>query len=361
MIKFDVIAICIAFMFIGPALILVNQYILKGLNFPYPMFLSGLGVLASALTAQVLVRLGYVQLQRKEAIEGMLWYKRVLPVGFTHACTLAFGNTVYLYMNVGFIQMLKSFTPVILMITGYVANIDIPTMPVIYSVVVISLGTAATCSFSPEFSIIGITIMFLAELTEGIRLIFTQFFLQQLKFGVVEGQYVLAPASAIWLFLFSLFFEFNTMWKNGAFTIIANNIPLFLAASFMGIGVNYLSYLVIQVTSSLTMKILGTARNILVIIIGVLFYGEVVTFHEGVGYTVALAGFAAYNAAKAGFFETFQLSTYLPFLAPSTVRSANGVTVDTKDYDKLELDVEESPGPSAHGYGVKSIAEMKQV
>src|SRR5437016_4764280 len=119
MLRLDVIVICIAFMFIGPALILVNQYILKGLNFPYPMFLSGLGVLASALTAQILVRLGYVQLQRKEAIEGTLWYKRVLPVGFTHACTLAFGNTVYLYMNVGFIQMLKSFTPVILMITGY--------------------------------------------------------------------------------------------------------------------------------------------------------------------------------------------------------------------------------------------------
>ena len=53
--------------------------------------------------------------------------------------------------------------------------------------VVISLGTAGTCSFNADFNVIGIAIMFAAELAEAIRLIFTQYFLQQLKFGVVEG------------------------------------------------------------------------------------------------------------------------------------------------------------------------------
>lgn len=56
---------------------------------------------------------------------------------------------------------------------------------------------------------------------------------------------------------------------------ILNNIPAFFVASFMGIGVNYLSYLVIQYTSSLTMKILGTVRNIILIFYGVLIHGEV--------------------------------------------------------------------------------------
>lgn len=42
--------------------------------------------------------------------------------------------------------------------------------------------------------------MLLAEITEAVRLVLTQFLLQNLKFGIVEGQYVLAPASAFWLF-----------------------------------------------------------------------------------------------------------------------------------------------------------------
>ena len=221
------------------------------------MFLSGLGVLVSGLVAQILVRSGYVSLQRKEAVEGVLWYKRVLPVGLAHAGTLAFGNTVYLLLNVGFIQMLKSFTPVIIMITAYLAGIEKPSKPVSISILVISVGTAATCSFTPQLSIIGLFVMFLAEATEAIRLVLTQFLLQNLKFGVIEGQYVLAPATAFWLFLTSAFYEFPAMMKAGAFTTIFMNPLTFLAASTMGLGVNFLTYLVIQATSSLTMKVIS--------------------------------------------------------------------------------------------------------
>lgn len=238
-----------------------------------------------------------------------MWYKRVLPVGLAYACTLAFGNTVYLFLNVGFIQMLKSFTPVVIMITAYFANIESPSKSVVYSVIIITIGTAATCSFSPEFSLTGILIMLLAELAEAIRLIITQFFLQQLKFGVIEGQYVLSPASAFWLFLASAIYELPKMYNDDAITIIANNIPAFFIASFMGIGVNYLSYLVIQYTSSLTMKILGTVRNIIIIFVGVLFYGEIVTRNEFIGYFIALLGFISYNLAQAKYFDNFNFRT----------------------------------------------------
>jgi len=89
------------------------------------------------------------------------------------------------------------------------------------------------------------------------------------------GQYVLSPASAFWLFLASALYELPTMYKDNALAIILDNIPAFFVASFMGIGVNYLSYLVIQYTSSLTMKILGTVRNIILIFYGVFMHGEV--------------------------------------------------------------------------------------
>jgi len=70
-----------------------------------------------------------------------------------------------------------------------------------------SVGTAATCSFTTELSILGVFVMFLAEFTEAIRLLMTQFLLHHCKFGVIEGQYVLAPATAFWLFVASAWFE----------------------------------------------------------------------------------------------------------------------------------------------------------
>ena len=66
--------ICIVYLCIGPGLILLNQHILKALNFPFPMFLSGLGVLASGILAQIVVKLGFVKLERQESVQGMHVY-----------------------------------------------------------------------------------------------------------------------------------------------------------------------------------------------------------------------------------------------------------------------------------------------
>jgi uncharacterized membrane protein len=66
---------------------------------------------------------------------------------------------------------------------------------------------------------------------------------------------------------------------------------MFLLAGLLGVVVNFLTYFVIQLTSSLNVKILGTMRNILLIVISVVFYGEQVSQNEMFGYCLALAGF----------------------------------------------------------------------
>ena len=214
-----------------------------------------LGVLCSAVVARIIVYLGFVAIEKQTAVEGVLWYRRVLPVGMAHSLSLSTGNAIYLMLNVGFIQMLKSFTPVIVMLTLFLAGVEKPTRPVILSIIIISVGTAATCSYTLEWSVLGLGVMFLSEAAEAVRLVLTQFLLKNMKFGVIEGLYVLAPASAFWLLAASIVLEYRDMVEKNAFDTMAKNPILFLAASFMGLGVNYLSYLVIQVTSSLTMKV----------------------------------------------------------------------------------------------------------
>jgi hypothetical protein len=306
------ISICVAYVSVGLALILLNQYILKELNFPYPMFLSGLGVLASAIFAKILVRSGYARLSKKEEVEGMLWYQRVLPVGFASAATLALGNMVYLLLDVGFIQMLKSFTPVVIIFFGYITGIDIPSMPIVYSVLVISVGIAATCTFSPEFNLLGIAVMFMSEIAEAVRLILTQFLLKQMKFGVIEGQYVLAPACAFWLFAASAIFEMPQMYEKNAIYVLGEQFQFFLLASLLGVITNFMAYSVIQATNSLMMKMLGTLRSIVTIFVGVLLYKEVIAVREAEGYLVALVGFVGYNLASSGLLDRYEVLNTRP-------------------------------------------------
>ena len=70
--------------------------------------------------------------------------------------------------------------------------------------------------------------------------------------------------------------------------------------TYIGLIVNYLTYYVIQVTSSLTMKILGGVRNILTVLISVLYFDESMDKRSALGYTIAFIGFVMYTAAKAG-------------------------------------------------------------
>ena len=54
---------------------------------------------------------GVVRLEHSAMITRGFYFRNLLPIGAAMAITLATGNAVYLFLPVGFIQMLKAFTP----------------------------------------------------------------------------------------------------------------------------------------------------------------------------------------------------------------------------------------------------------
>ena len=71
----------------------------------------------------------------------------------------------------------------------------------------------------------------------------------------VEGLMYLAPACSFWLLLGVAFYEWPIMAEANALGLIAAKPLLYLAAAAMGFGVNSLAYIVIQLASSLTLKV----------------------------------------------------------------------------------------------------------
>lgn len=71
----------------------------------------------------------------------------------------------------------------------------------------------------------------------------------------VEGLMHLAPACSFWLLLGVAFYEWPKMAQANALGLIAAKPLLYLAAAAMGFGVNSLAYIVIQLASSLTLKV----------------------------------------------------------------------------------------------------------
>ena len=301
-----VISVICLFICVGPTLIVLNKVILQSGQFPYPIFVSNLGMIVSALLARVAAALGFITPKKDKMIEGINWYLRVLPVGFAHAGTLMTGNWVYLYLDMGFIQMLKSFSPVMLLIISAILGIGKrATGQVVVGLLTISIGIFITTSAvhkDARFSWIGIWIMVFSMAFESFRLAMTQFFLQELKLNVLESMYTMAPASMIWLFTCSAIFELpHMMARDNIMHIMIEYIPMFLAAGGMGAVVNLVSYSLIQLTSSLTLKVITTIRNVGVVFIGIICFRESVTNYQFMGYSIALIGFMMYQASALGY------------------------------------------------------------
>lgn len=110
--------------------------------------------------------------------------------------------------------------------------------------------------------------------------------MQSLKFSIVESQYYLAPCAAVALFSLSMLLEVSSMQRHKAWEQIVAHPFLFLAAGTLGVGVHFLSFLVVQATSSVTLKVLGTARNALLVLASVYLFGEVVTPTQFLGYVL---------------------------------------------------------------------------
>ena len=193
-------AACTLYLLVGPALILVNKQILSGLNFAYPMALSGLGLLFSSTTCTLLVHAcGAVKLQQREVVTGSFYLWNLVPVGACMASTLAFGNAVYLYLPVGFIQMLKAFTPTVTLLFLWLSSIETPSAAVVGCVTAICAGTITASVGAVDagaFSLVGVVVMFLAEATEALKLVLQQKLLQNLKFGVRNSARAQIPRSA---------------------------------------------------------------------------------------------------------------------------------------------------------------------
>jgi len=225
------------------------------------------------------------------------WLQRIIPVGAFQALTLATGNAVYLYLGVSLVQMLKAGTPVIIMAMLYFSGMQRMSREVFACVIIMALGSGGTVGGvgGADFSAIGVAIMMVSELAEAGRCVLTQFVLKDSKLSVVEGQYYLAPASLCSLLLYSAVHEWGDIYSTQALAKVIARPWWFVASGVLGIAVNFASFLVIQTSSALLLKMLVTARNAGLVIFSVLMLGEVVTTAQLGGYAVTLVAFSCYN------------------------------------------------------------------
>lgn len=291
------IAACLSWTCVSSLAILVNKYIMVDLKFHYPVTVAAMGMVTTSIAslAYCTVLLPH---SRKQSMTMRFYLTRVMPTGFFMAVTFTTGNMGYLYLTVAFVQMLKAFCPVITMLLLFAAKLEKCTVPLVFAVVLMSTGVTLASYGELHMSVFGMTAMLISVVSESVRLVLTQYLLVGRQFHPIQGLMYISPACSFWLIVQAMYLEWPNMPFHSTALLVQKHSWEFLAAAFAGFGVNLLAVSVIKLASSLTLKVLGTAKDAFLVCVGVMFLHEQVTALQFQGYSISLLGFGLYNWTK---------------------------------------------------------------
>ncbi|RKO91491.1 duf250 domain protein membrane protein [Blyttiomyces helicus] len=278
--------------FFSTTLIFTNRYVLVEMGFSFPLTLTTWHLVNATVFTRLLRRFSSL-LDGVAAVEEQMtwnqWAKSVLPIGALFSLALATGNYAYLYLSVSFIQMLKSVTPVAILLMSWIFRTEEPNRWIFLNVLFIAAGVAVASYGEIQFVFVGFILALVAIFFEAIRLVMVQKLLHSnsIKMDALTSLYYFAPVSAGFNIINALIFEMDKITvdhfaKVGVLPFIFNGLLSFC--------LNVAGVSVVKKTSTLVLGLAGVFKDIMIVSIATIYYMSPFSATQTVGYTMALVG-----------------------------------------------------------------------
>ncbi|KAF4618456.1 hypothetical protein D9613_010170 [Agrocybe pediades] len=230
---------------LSSSVIIYNNYLYNTLSFKYPVFLVTWHLAFAAIGTRILQRTTSLLDGAKDVhMSKDMFVRSILPIGLLFSGSLIMSNSAYLYLSVSYIQMLKAFTPVAILLISWTFRIQEPNKKLAIIVFMISIGVALASHGELHFNLFGFCIQAAAVAFEASRLVMIQILLHNLKMDPLVSLHYYAPVCAAINLCFLPFTEglapFYDLQKLGIFVLFSNASVAFLlnvAAVFLvGVG-----------------------------------------------------------------------------------------------------------------------------
>jgi drug/metabolite transporter (DMT)-like permease len=141
---------------LSSTVIIYDNYLYNSLDFHYPVFAVTLHLTFAAIGTRILQRTAPLLDGIKDVnMTKDMFLKSILPIGFLFSGSLIMSNTAYLYLSVSYIQMLKAFNAVAVLLVSWAFRISEPNRKLALIVLMISTGVAVASSGELKFNLFG--------------------------------------------------------------------------------------------------------------------------------------------------------------------------------------------------------------
>ena len=303
--------------------IFINKHLYTTTRFPLTLVL--LHMLASTLATRALSSLGFLSLP---PLEWRAYARTVLPLGAAFAASLALSNLAAARLPIASTQMLKSLAPLFTLGAMFSAGKGTKlSLQLVVIVLCLTLGGALVNYGDLNFDPLGLALQLGAMLCEALRMVAVNALMSTVlpRSNPLVGLALFAPVCGACLLAPALALERAALPQLAASPQLAGLVAL---SALGALSLNCCQvWLLSQDSGPLIVSLAGVAKDMLVVLLSVVFMGNAITHLQVVGYALALAGLNLHRIQGASGGQLSLAATLRAFASdPVTLAIACGIT-----------------------------------
>ncbi|XVF14549.1 hypothetical protein REPUB_Repub09cG0070900 [Reevesia pubescens] len=274
-------------------------------KFPAPLLMNTVHFTMQAVLSKAITWYWSKRFQPSVPMSWRDYSYRVVPTALSTALDVNLSNASLVFISVTFATMCKSAAPIFLLLFAFAFRLESPSLKLLGIILVISVGILLTVAKETEFEFWGFVFVMLAAVMSGFRWCMTQILLQKEAYGLKNPltfmSYV-TPVMAVVTALLSLFLDpwdefrrnnyFNSSWH------IARSFLLMLFGGTLAFFMVLTEYVLVSVTSAVTVTIAGVVKEAVTILVAVFYFHDEFTWLKGAGLFTIMVGVGLFNWYK---------------------------------------------------------------
>mmetsp|Transcript_70915 Transcript_70915/g.148341 ORF Transcript_70915/g.148341 Transcript_70915/m.148341 type:complete len:352 (-) Transcript_70915:82-1137(-) len=281
--------VCLLYIAVSATIIRYNKFLMSEDRFPHSMFLTSchMGVSFVCCSLIYLVRPDLLPgIQRCEG-QKMTVLKYMVPIGAAFAVSLYASNQAYMYCSVSFLQFMKEGNIILALLLSCALGLQVITRTRIFVIFWIMLGASMAVSGEMHFAWIGFFFQLVSQCAECSRNVLGEVVLSgsDLKLDPLSYTLFVAPTCLLVLIVGTI-----TTWSPDILVDLGKWWHYVLPNAFLAFALNIVVAFTIKEISAVGFVLAGVCKDICIVLISCMFFGEQVTAKQILGFVVAASG-----------------------------------------------------------------------
>ncbi|XP_058787650.1 UDP-galactose transporter 1-like [Vicia villosa] len=277
--------------------IIVNKWIFQKLDFKFPLTVSCVHFICSAIGAYVVIKV--LKLKPLITVDPEDRWKRILPMSFVFCINIVLGNVSLRYIPVSFMQTIKSFTPATTVVLQWLVWRKYFDWRIWASLIPIVGGILLTSVTEMSFNMFGFCAALLGCLATSTKTILAESLLHGYKFDSINTVYYMAPYATMILVLPATLLEGNGVleWLN-THPYPWSALIIIFSSGVLAFCLNFSIFYVIHSTTAVTFNVAGNLKVAVAVLVSWLIFRNPISYFNAVGCAVTLVGCTFYGYVR---------------------------------------------------------------